>query len=170
MSQPKNINKTGKVTIRRESSFRTSTLVWLRFGVCTLLVALFIAVVIVGSGGWEVYELLVFPLSVGVLFGLSQSFLNKGSMVESVCFDYDGKQVAVVCSDMRNRQSEIVIPFDDFHFRTREYWSYRNPMHDRVKFYQRYEKKAVLVFDCFGWEDVQRQRIEKELEGFFVDE
>lgn len=173
MNQPRNINRTGKVTISRKNDLPMNRSVWIRFGLWFAGTALFFLVLIVFSEGVEDPLMLLFPLVIGIVVGgLFKTLPNLGTKVESVSFDYDNRQVVVNHTNMRNHKFEIVIPFDEFHFRSKESHSgvgLEFEMGARVKFYRHYERMAVLVFDHYGWDEGQQKRIEKELKGFFID-
>lgn len=168
MIRPANAQKTGKVTIRRDGAHSMRLLIWARFGILFAGVALFFSIVGILSVGVLV-EVFAISFLLGLLVGLIGVVSNKGTMVESVCFDYDNHQVVVGHTNMRNQHSETVIPYGSFHFQTQESYRLNDfgwEIHGRCKLYEHYEKKAVLVYDCLGWEECHRKRIERELEGF----
>lgn len=161
MSSSDNQNKTGKVIIHRKDTHSMRSLVYLFFLMKSFLYALlfFFWFILVDVFGWDI---VIASSILGLLAGLIDTIWSKGSMVESLCFDYDNQKVVVGRTNMRNQQSETAIPFGSFRFRLipDNFWN------DWLEIYQGYEKKAVQIFDCLGWKKDHRKRIEQELENF----
>lgn len=160
MEQPENYhNKTGQVTIGRNSKRPMPTSVWRCFIICFLLLTVTSVVwfFMVRLGDPEVFDWVYLVLDMVLIvlpFIVISSFGNMGSRVEQVCFDYDAKQIVVSCANMWNVPREVVIPFERFWF------NYHQPpfhilTYPRFRFYSGKEKTAVVVLGCFGWDKNQ---------------
>lgn len=169
MLKPRNTNKTGRVTVRRNGKHLIGVSMCGRFMV-TLGRFLVIALVVIPFC-LEMWMIILLGVLV-LLTALFNTLPNWGTMVEAVGFDYDNQNVMVVHHKMKKDVTEVVKPFEAFHFRWQksfDVFRYNVTWEQSVKFYDLGKKKAVLAFDCLGWEDSQCKRMENELEGFFLE-
>lgn len=172
MIKPKNDDKTGKVTIERNSRHNMAAAVWgtfakhllgwgaAAFGICLL-----------GSQMDMNEETMCLCACIGLFFGLLYgciaAFGNMGTMVESVCFDYDNRQVVIASTSLLNKKHNTTIPFSSFYFRHKEYHT-KLYIEDRIRIYSGDDKLAVVAKKRFGWSQRRYQWLEDELSGFFL--
>ncbi|MBO7586842.1 MAG: hypothetical protein J6T13_06655 [Bacteroidales bacterium] len=95
---------------------------------------------------------LVYLISLG--FALYYSLINKGSLVESVSFDYLRLEIRVVHFTLLNRQHKVVIPFEGMS------WSVLPGGFslDRLRIFPKQGDRIVICEGGLGWtgEDVER--------------
>ena len=95
---------------------------------------------------------LVYLISMGI--ALYYSLINKGSLVESVSFDYLRKEIRVVHFTLLNRQHKVVIPFEGMS------WSVLpgGRSLDRLRIFPKQGDRIVICEGGLGWtgEDVDR--------------
>lgn len=161
--------KTGTVTISRKDRFAMRTLVWIRFFVY-LLPFIILAVCVAAKSSWIDWGFMIGTLFLGLLMGLLASISGKGTMVESVCFDYDNRQVIVGQTDMKNQHMDVVNPFRSCVMKVKEPVPFtKRPI--KLTMIQEGVIKSVLYFDYFmGWKYELYGRIEEELSGFDTED
>ena len=88
---------------------------------------------------------LVYLISMG--FALYYSLINKGSLVESVSFDYSRQEIRVVHSTLLNRQHKVVVPFEGMS------WSELPGGYslDRLRIFPKYGNRIVICEGGLGW-------------------
>lgn len=94
-----------------------------------------------------------------VLWWIGDILVNRGSMVEAVCFDYDNQMLKLERTDWRNRKETIEIPYEGL-----KVGFYRGSisLKPRARFYNGNRSAAVLVFS-FGWEENAYDKLEYQL-------
>lgn len=172
MIRPKNDEKTGKVTIARNDKHSMAAAVWGTFAKHFLgWGAAAYGICLLGSQldmSEDTMWLCAFcGLFFGLLYGCTAAFGNMGTMVESVCFDYDSQQVVISRTSLLNKRKETTIPFSRFYFRHKEDHT-RLYIEERIRIYDLHEKAAVVAANRFGWSQRRYQWLEDELTGFYL--
>lgn len=169
MNQPRNINRTGKVTISRKSKnsmrkdMSLSVYRWALF-VLPLGVLIWLVNPAINSlQDWCIA--MVSALFTLVVFWIGGIFVNRGSMVESICFDYDNQMLKLQRTDLRNSHRRIVIPFEGL-----SVGIYRpgGTLQPRAHIYSHNKKIALLVFS-FGWDDSAYDNVKYQLETYLAE-
>lgn len=169
MSQDQNKNKTGKVTIRRsrKNSMRKdmcrSLYRYLLFAIPLWILAALINPNIVDWSGCCI--MMVSALFAALLFWLGGIWVNKGSMIDLLCFDYDNRVLRLERTDFRNRRGRMEIPFEVL---TVDIFRSYGERKDRAYFYSKNKKMATLVF-AFGWDDDAYDKVKYQLDTYLAD-
>ena len=177
MNSPKNDDKTGKVTIERKGKHCMAASVWRTFFCWFLLlgvVATFLSVLVTSISIGDSESEMTVDFCVGLIFSLvvgsCLSFGNMGTRVESICFDYDARQVVIAQGTLLNKKQQVTIPFHQFHFKHKETRNSRLFLEDRVILYDLNDKVAVVAYGMFGWNAKKMKLLDQELEGFLIKE
>ena len=143
-------------TIRRSKRKLSIVSRWyLRLAIITfiILVGLFL-VSLFDKGSMLSFFKRPFPYLISLCIALYYSLINKGSLVESVSFDYLRKEIRVVHFTLLNRQHKVVVPFEGMS------WSVLpgGRSLDRLRIFPKQGDRIVICEGGLGWtgEDVDR--------------
>lgn len=100
---------------------------------------------------------LVYLISLG--FALYYSLINKGSLVESISFDYLRQEIRVVHFTLLNRQHRVVVPFEGMS------WSVLpgGRSLDRLRIFPKQGDRIVICEGALGWTEEDVDRLESAL-------
>lgn len=104
------------LTIRR-SKRRISIVLWWYLRLMWLFAGMMLILACIGcftNGGITLVEIMPVYGGISVWFALFYSFINKGSLVETVHIDYIQQEIRVLRYSLWGRQFKVVIPFKGF--------------------------------------------------------
>ena len=88
---------------------------------------------------------LVYLISLGI--ALYYSLINKGSLVESVSFDYKRQEIRIVHFTLLNRQHKVVIPFEGMSWSVLPGGNSLN----RLRIFSKQGSRIVICEGGLGW-------------------